>query len=315
MTAAEPHDQPHGHRGHEHGHGDGHGSVHLGEEEWAAYAVDTELRGEVFIGFLTDSITRVDEWRGAAAPVMQRIFDVGSGPGVAACALAGAYPEATVTAIDSSTAMLARAAARAARLGLTDRVDTHLAELPGGLDDLDDLGKADLIWASMSLHHIGDEVGALRVLRDLLSPSGLIVIAEVADPTRVLPDEFDIARPGLADRLDAVGAAWFADMRSGLSDSVESGDLSSMLVAAGFEVLDERIVRLRVDSPLSDDARRVASGELRRMRAQFGERLDADDRHALDILCDPNDESGAVHRGDLFLSASCQIVIARPARS
>ena len=308
MTAAEPHDQPHGHRGHEHGHG----SVHLGEEEWAAYALDTELRGEVFIGFLTDTIKRVDEWRGAAAPVMQRIFDVGSGPGVAACALAGAYPEATVAAIDSSPAMLARATARAARLGFAERVDTHLAELPGGLDDL---GKADLIWASMSLHHIGDEVGALRVLRDLLSPSGLIVIAEVADPTRVLPDEFDIARPGLADRLDAVGAAWFADMRSGLSDSVESGDLSSMLVAAGFEVLDERIVRLRVDSPLSDDARRVASGELRRMRAQFGERLDADDRHALDILCDPNDESGAVHCGDLFLSASCQIVIARPARS
>ena len=246
---------------------------------------------------------------GAAAPAIRRIFDVGSGPGVAACALAGAYPEATVTAIDSSPAMLARAAARAARLGFAERVDTHLAELPDGLDDL---AEADLIWASMSLHHIGDEVGALRVLRDLLSPSGLIAIAEVADPTRVLPDDLDIARPGLADRLDAVGAAWFADMRAGLSDSVESDDVSSMLVAAGFEVLDERIVRQRFDAPLTEAARHVAQGELRRIRAQLGERLDADDRHTLDILCDPNDERGTVHRRDLFLSASCQIVIARP---
>ena len=304
MTGTEPHDQPHGHRGHEHG--------HLGEEEWAAYALDTELRGEVFNGFLTDTITRVDEWRGAAAPVMQRIFDVGSGPGVAACALAGAYPDATVTAIDSSPAMLARAAARAARFGFAERVDTHLAELPGGLDDL---GKADLIWASMSLHHIGDEVGALRLLRDLLSPSGLIAIAEMADPTRVLPDDLDIARPGLADRLDAVGAAWFADMRAGLTDSVESKKVMSMLTSAGFEVIDERVVRQRFDAPLTEAARHVAHGELRRMRAQFGERLDGEDLHSLDILCDPSDERGALHRRDLFLLASCQIVIARPARS
>ena len=310
MPAAEPHDQPHGHRGHEHGHGEGNG--HLGEEEWAAYALDTELRGEVFIGFLTDTITRVDEWRGAAAPVMQRIFDVGSGPGVAACALAGVYPEATVTAIDSSPAMLATATARAARLGFAERVDTHLTELPGGLDDL---GKADLIWASMSLHHIGDEVGALRLLRDRLSPSGLIAIAEVADPTRVLPDDLDIARPGLADRLDAAGAAWFADMRAGLTDSVESKKVMSMLTSAGFEVIDERVVRQRFDAPLTEAARHVAHGELRRMRAQFGERLDGDDRHSLDVLCDPVDERGALHRRDLFLLASCQIVIARPARS
>ena len=314
MTGTEPHDQPHGHRGHEHGHGDGHGDGHghLGEEEWAAYALDTELRGEVLIGFLTDTIARVDEWRGVAAPVMQRIFDVGSGPGVAACALAGVYPEATVTAIDSSPAMLARATARAARLGFAERVDTHLTGLPDGLDDL---GKADLIWASMSLHHIGDEVGALRLLRDLLSPSGLIAIAEMADPTRVLPDDLDIARPGLADRLDAVGAAWFADMRAGLTDSVESKKVMSMLTSAGFEVIDERVVRQRFDAPLTEAARHVAHGELRRMRAQFGERLDSDDLHSLDILCDPSDERGALHRRDLFLLASCQIVIARPARS
>ena len=42
----------------------------------------------------------------------------------------------------------------------------------------------------MSLHHVGDEINALRVLGDLLEPSGLLAIAEVlsdpSDPRRVV---------------------------------------------------------------------------------------------------------------------------------
>ena len=59
-----------------------------------------------------------------------------------------------------------------------------------------------MIWASMSLHHVGDEVAALRVLHEMLEPSGLLAIAEMAGPMRVLPDDLDVARPGLAGRLD-----------------------------------------------------------------------------------------------------------------
>jgi hypothetical protein len=165
----------------------------------------------------------------------------------------------------------------------------------------------------MSLHHIGDEVGALRVVRDLLSATGLIAIAELTDPTRVLADELDIGRPGFVERLGAAGAAWYADMRDGLANSVESSDVPSMLIEAGFEVLGQRTVRQRLDPPLSDDARRVAHGELLRARAQFGERLDADDLSTLDVICDDNDPGGAVHRDDLFIASSRQIVIARPA--
>jgi SAM-dependent methyltransferase len=294
--------QRHGHGGH------GHGHVHLGEEEWAAYAAQTELQGEVFIGFLTDTIRWIDELRGSDAPPVRRVLDIGCGPGVAACELALAYPEASVTAADSSTAMLARATERAARLGVSGRVDSRLAELPEGVDDL---AGADVIWASMSLHHIGDEVGALRVLRTLLSSTGLIAIAELADPTRLLPDVLDIGPPGFVGRLDAAGAAWFADMRHGLAGSVESADVPSMLAAAGFEVLGHRLARERLDPPLSDDARRAAHGELLRARAQLADRLDDDDRETLDILCDAEDPRAVVHRRDLFMASSRQIVVAR----
>jgi SAM-dependent methyltransferase len=303
MTSTERHGEPRGPHKHNHG------PVQLDEEDWAAYAAQTELQGEVFMKFLTDTIGWIDELRAPDAPPIRRILDIGSGPGVAACELALTYRAARVTAVDSSPAMLALAAARAARLGLEERVDTRLAELPDGVADL---GDVDVIWASMSLHHIGDEVGVLRVLRRLLSPSGLIAIAELADPTRLLPDEIDLGRPGLAERLGATGAAWFAEMRHGLPDSVESSDLPSMLAAAGFEVIGERVAHERFDPPLSDDARRVACGELVRARAQLGDRLDGDDRHALDILCDEDDPRGAMHRADLFMAASRRIVIGRP---
>ena len=303
MAATEPNHQPHGHHGHGHGHG------HLGEEQWAAHAAQTERRGEVFIRFLTETIEWIDEWRGAGAPPVRRILDIGSGPGVAACELARAYPAARVTAVDSSPAMLALATARAARLGLETRVDTRLAELPEGVQDLDDV---DVIWASMSLHHVGDQVAALRVLRHRLLPTGLLAIAELADPTHVLPDELEVGRPGLVERLRAAGAAWFADMRHGLPGSVESDDLPSMLDAAGFVVIGQRVARQRLDPPLTDDARRVAHDELLRARAQFGDRLDPDDVHTLDILCDEHDRRGAMQRADLFMAVSQQIVLARP---
>ena len=130
--------------------------------------------------------------------------------------------------------MLERTTRRAAAHGLDRRISTRLAELPDGLDDLD---PADVIWMSMSLHHIGDETDALRLLRGRLEASGLLAVAEIAEPMRVLPDDLDVGRPGLADRLDRAESEWFAAMRAGLTGSAPSTDLASMLAAAGFDVV------------------------------------------------------------------------------
>jgi hypothetical protein len=187
-------------------------------------------------------------------------------------------------------------------------VGTHLADLADGLEGLE---PADLIWASMSLHHVGDEVGALRALRDLLQPEGLIAIVEMARPMRVLPESLGLGRPGLVDRLDRAGEHWFGSMRAGLSGSVPSRDLPAMVRAAGLDMVGTRRASVRLDPPLSDDARRLALGHLRRLQTQLGERLDDEDQRTLEVLTDDCDPRGVIHRPDLVIEAWRQIVIAR----
>ena len=164
----------------------------------------------------------------------------------------------------------------------------------------------------MSLHHVGDEVGLLRLLLNLLNPHGLIALAEIAEPMRVLPDTLDVGRPGLAERLHEAGEKWFASMREGLPGAVPSTDLPSMVTAAGFEALDSRVVRESFDAPLSEHVRQMVLGHLRRTRRHLEELLDHDDLEAIDVLTDTDDERAVIHRSDVFVEASRKIVIARP---
>jgi len=144
-----------------------------------------------------------------------------------------------------------------------------------------------------------------------LTAHGVIAIAERADAMRVLPDDLALGRPGLVDRLDNANADWFASMREGLSESVPSADLPSMLAAAGLEVLGSRLDRKDLAPPLPEDARRVVRGVLQRSREQLGGRLDDEDLRALDVLVDPDDPRSVLRRPDVHLSASRWVVIAR----
>ncbi len=290
------------HRGH------GHGHVHLDEADWEALAANAELEGELLLIFVTATAHWIDELRGRDAPPVGRVLDIGSGPGVGTCELARQFPNAHVVAVDGSPAMLAGATRRAAAHGLDRRISTRLAELPDGIDDLD---PADVIWVSMSLHHVGDETAALRVLRGRLAPSGLLAVAEIDEPMRVLPDDLDVGRPGLADRLDQAESEWFAAMRAGLTGSAPSTDLASMVAAAGFDVVGRRVARERFDPPLSETARDVVVRRIRRARHQLEDRLSADDLHTLEVLGDADDPRGVAHRDDVFVAASRQIVVAR----
>jgi SAM-dependent methyltransferase len=286
-----------------------HGAVHLDEAHWHEWAAQAELEGELLLEFVTDTAHWVAELRDSDAPPVRLVVDVGSGPGVGTCELARQFPDAHVIAVDGSTAMLDRVSQRAAAHGLEGRIRTHLAELPGSLGGI---GTADVIWASMVVHHVGNEVAALQVLRELLDPRGLIAIAERGEPTRVLPDDLDLGRPGLANRLERAGEKWFASMRDGLPGSVPSSDLPSMLTAASFDLVDSRVARVRLDPPLSSEARRFALGHLRRARHQFSDYLDKDDLYTLNVLSDFDDPRSIVHRHDAFVASSRQITIARP---
>lgn len=291
---------------HEHSHQ--HGHVHLDEADWEAFLDQTEREGELLIGFVTGTVERVKELQGADAPPVRRVLDIGSGPGVGTCELARLFPGARVVALDGSAASLTRARQRAEEQGLGPQISTHLAELPGGLEGFEPV---DMIWASMSLHHVGDEVALLRALHDLLEPGGVIAIAEIAEPMRVLPDRLDVGPAGLAERLHRAGSEWFAHMRDGLPGAVPSTDLPSMLGAAGFDVAASGTVREQLDPPLPDAARQVVLGHLRRTRTQLDDLLDDEDLHAIDVLTDEEDPRGVLRRSDVFVAASREIVLGR----
>jgi SAM-dependent methyltransferase len=290
-------------------HGNDHRHVGFDEADWEALAADTELQGELLISFVTDSARRIAELRiPPDAPPVERVFDIGCGPGVGTCELARLFPDAHVVAVDGSPAMLDLTTQRAAAHGLDRRITTLRAEVPDGLDHL---GTADVIWASMALHHIGDETNALRVLGELLEPSGLLAIAEGAEPMRILPDDLDIGQPGFTERLNRAESNWFAAMRAGLSGSVSSTDLVSMVTAAGLDVVDSRIAIERFDPPLSSLGRQVVLARVRRARQHLDGLLEGDDLRTLDVLSDPDDPRSVMHRGDVFVASSRQIVVAR----
>src|SRR4051812_36050081 len=228
-----------------------HGPVDRDGTDWGALVGQAEEEGELLLAFVTDTASWLAERRGPDALPVGRVLDIGSGPGVGTCELARRFPAADVIAVDASPAMLDRAARRAAERGLDGRITTLLAELPDGLCGLD---PCDVIWASMSLHHTGDEIGALALLRGLLAPSGLLAVAEMAEPMQVVPDDVDVGRPGLADRLARAEADWFAAMRAALPASVRSADLPSMLGAGGFGVAGSRRAPGRFAPPLSGAA-------------------------------------------------------------
>jgi SAM-dependent methyltransferase len=241
------------------------------------------------------------------------IVDAGSGPGVISSLFAEAFPGARVVAVDGTEPLLRRATARAQRLGHGDRLSTLNGELPGVLGELE--YPADLLWASNSLHHMGDQRAALAAFADSLAPGGTVAILESGLPARFLPRDLGFGRPGLQARLDAVESVWFSRMREDLPGTVaEAEDWPALLTAAGLRHTGTRSFLRDVPAPLDDDARAYVVGVLGRVRDAIGEGLDADDLATLDRLLDPDDAAGAHRRTDLFvLSAHTVHTATKPA--
>ncbi|MGH9039241.1 MAG: class I SAM-dependent methyltransferase [Acidimicrobiia bacterium] len=102
--------------------------------------------------------------------------------------MAQRFGSASVVAVDGSATMLEHVTAHAERLGLAPGGDP-LVDLPASLETL---GQTDVAWASMVLHHVGDEVTALRRIRGLLEPGELladVLIDQHADESIMCRDD------------------------------------------------------------------------------------------------------------------------------
>jgi SAM-dependent methyltransferase len=294
----EPHEhEPHDHHGHpaHHSHGHRHGD----EFDWAALAAVLETEAEVH----APAYERALAWLGKEVTEPGLVVDAGSGPGVIACLFAQTFPGARVVAADGSAPLLDRARARAARLGVADRFDTLVGELPGSLVELE--YPADLLWASRSLHHLGDQKAALAAFGARLAPGGTLAILEGGLAPRYLPRDLGFGRPGLQARLDAAQEARFAAMRAELPGAVaETEDWPALLAAAGLRHTGTRSFLLDIPAPVPERARAFVVTALTRARDVHAEALDAEDRATLDRLLDPADPGSAHRRPDVFVLAA-----------
>jgi SAM-dependent methyltransferase len=275
--------------------------------DWDARGAEMEQAAELDLDWLGSALHWLKDQLGDH-PVT-RITDLGSGPGVAAAALAGFFPGAVVAAADGSRPLLDRATARADRLGVADRV-TPLAIDLGDPAQWSALPRAELVWVSGVLHHLPDPARAAAAIRERLAPGGTLVAVEGGLPVRWAPDDLGLGRPGLQARLDAAVAEGLAALPP--PHTVALGvDWPSLLRSAGFAEVRRRSWLQEVPPPVPDRVRDRIRAYLSTIRRSFGDRLDGDDRTTVDALLDPAEPRGIARRAELFWLTARTLHLAR----
>ncbi|MBO8196133.1 class I SAM-dependent methyltransferase [Streptomyces oryzae] len=288
--------------GHSHSHSNGHSHHHgqsgtTAEPDWEALATHLEREAELKVSFLEEAAAWLRDVLGHCD--VTRVLDLGSGPGVTTIALAHAFPGAETVAVDSTPALLERARARAEREGLASRITTREAELPAGLPEL---GTAELIWTSNVVHHFGDQRAALETFAGALRPGGVLAVREGGLPTRFLPRDIGIGRPGLQARLDVAEEDWFTAMRAELPGHTRTvEDWPALLVAAGLAPTGSRTFLTDLSAPLDPVARAHVRARAERFRESLADSLSAEDLATLDVLLDDASPEGIQRRPDVFL--------------
>jgi cyclopropane fatty-acyl-phospholipid synthase-like methyltransferase len=106
----------------------------------------------------------------------KEIIDLGSGPGGSAHFLAK-QTAATVTCVDLCPHHHRENETLAASLGLADRIRTWTGSFEIMPDDW--AGKFDLAWSQEALCHASDKPAALREIRRVLRPGGVLVFSDI----------------------------------------------------------------------------------------------------------------------------------------
>jgi SAM-dependent methyltransferase len=109
------------------------------------------------------------------------ILEVGCGAGAGLVALARAFPECTVTGLDSDPASIAAAKERIEAAGLEEHV--HAEEMRG--EDLTSEEAFDFIYIQISLHEMDDAQIVLENARRALKEGGVLLITEIRGPERI----------------------------------------------------------------------------------------------------------------------------------
>ncbi|MFJ9655171.1 class I SAM-dependent methyltransferase [Streptomyces microflavus] len=255
---------------------------------------------------LAGHITALTGWLPVQAPP-RRIVDLGCGTGTGTFALLDRFPEAHITAVDTSAAHLQRLREKACARGAEGRVRTVQADLDA--TDWPDLGAPDLVWASASMHHMAEPDRALKAVHDLLAPGGLFAVVELSGFPRFLPEAAPEDRPGLEERCHGASDRFHAE-----HVPHRGADWGPKLTGAGFTVEDERVITVNIDNTDGSRSEAVgayALGSLRRLRHSVAEALTPEDLAALDRLLDTEGPGSVLRRDDLVVRTERSVWAAR----
>lgn len=288
-------------RTHQHTSHQGEKAHHL-DHDHGGQAEILDLDAEV----LAEHVASITAWLPLTGEPRQ-IVDLGCGTGAGTFALLERFPDAHVTAVDTSAGHLQLLREKACARGAEDRVRTVQADLDA--HHWPDLGTPDLVWASASMHHMARPDRALANVHDLLSHDGQFAVVELAGFPRFLPAGAPEGRPGLEERAHAATDSFHAE-----HVPHRGADWGPLLTAAGFTVTDRRTISVDIQGERSEMIGRYAHGTLQRIRGVAAPVLSPEDLVALDELLDPGSPNSVLHRDDLAVRTERTVWAARRQR-
>jgi SAM-dependent methyltransferase len=251
-------------------------------------------------GLEEDRNRAIVEWLGVRSGAT--VVDVGSGAGGMAAALLDAVGEpGTVILVDGARELLDIAQRRVQRPGhhvMTINADLEHEQLSGVLPH----GRSDLVHASAVVHHLDDELAAIRSFAEVVRPGGKVVVGEGGLGHRFLPADCGVGRPGLEQRLAVAEEAWFWDEVRPADATVRTGRGWDVLLAeAGLVEVTARSFLLDIPPPLDRSTREVVRVRLAGRLDKIADLLDVDDRDTLARLLDDDDPLSVMRRPDVYV--------------
>ncbi len=171
-------------------------------------------------------------------------------------------------------------------------------------------GVFDLVWSSRTIHHLPDQLAAVKGLAGTLRAGGKLALREGSIRTRFLPDDIGLGAPGLEDRLDVAFQRWFTSEVRANGVRYPYG-WTHMLMEAGLIDITARTFMLEALPPFSDVEIAYMGRHLRRWIENDDRKsmLAAGDADILAELTTPASEHYVFKRSDLYLHEMVTIYV------
>jgi SAM-dependent methyltransferase len=249
-------------------------------------------------------------------PRTRTVVDVGSGAGGMSAAFAETMSDSggTVILVDAVPELVGAAAERV-RAAAGQRVEVRTVHADAASDALlDQVPRADLVFASFMVHHLPDQQRGVDRLAALVDPGGRLALVEGGLDQRCLPWDVGVGEPGLQERLSAARGEWFRRMRADMEGVVRLPvGWNRAMTDAGLTDVKSFSYLIDHPAPPTDRVREAVLQWLSGLREMAREWASDADLDAADQLLDPDSPHYVGCRDDVFVLAAHSVHVGTPA--